>query len=103
MDDLFINASVSTGITGIISAGFGKGYQSKIITKSLHEAVIKGVTVVRCARMGYGYTNIDPLYDEKNGFVVAKELSPHKCSLLLAVALNTTNDKSRIQEYFKEY
>lgn len=103
IDDIFIKASVSSGVKGIISAGYGKGYQSQNITEALHEAVTQGVVVVRCARLGHGYTNIDHSYDEKNRFIVANELSPHKSSLLLSVALNLTMDRSRIQDFFKEY
>ncbi len=103
MDNSYIRFSISSGIRGIISAGYGKGYQSKVISQALHEAVLQGVVVVRCARTGRGYTNIDEKYDEQNGFIVANDLSPHKCSILLAIALSITSDKGKIQKIFQEY
>lgn len=103
MDDLFIKASRASGVRGIVSAGYGKGYQTKNITESLRQLVLEDIVVVRCARAGIGYTNVDPSYDEENGFIVASTLSPHKCSLLLSIALSTTNDRSQLQKIFKEY
>jgi len=103
MDDLYIKASMAAGVKGMVSAGYGKGYQPKNITEALREAVLDDVVVVRCARAGIGYTNVDSAYDEKNEFIVASALLPHKCSLLLSVALSLTNDKSKLQMIFKEY
>ncbi len=103
MEDLFIKSSIDAGIDGIISAGYGKGYQKKCVTQALYQAVKKDIAVVRCARSGYGYSNRDTSYDENNGFIVARELPPHKCSLLLSVALSMTKDKLSLQQIFKEY
>ena len=103
MDDSLINALITSGVSGIISAGFGKGYQPNHISLALKKAVQSGITVVRCPRAGYGYTSIDKSYDDKYGFIVAKGLSPHKSSLLLSLALNKTRDISKIQQIFEEY
>lgn len=103
MDDVLINAVINNGISGIISAGFGKGYQPGYISHALEKAVNSGIAVVRCSRLGYGYTGIDKNYDEKYGFVVAKGLSPHKSSLLLSLSLTVTQDANRIQKMFEEY
>ncbi len=103
MDDSLIQASIASGISGIISAGFGKGYQPEHISLALEKAVRLGIPVVRCARSGCGYTGIDQAHDNKYGFVVSKGLSPHKSSLLLALTLTLTTDIDRIQQIFEEY
>jgi L-asparaginase len=103
MDDFLIKASIASGVSGIISAGFGKGYQSNHISLALKKAVQLGIPVVRCPRSGCGYTSIDKTYDDKYGFIVAKGLSPHKSSLLLSLALNRTKNIDRIQRIFEEY
>jgi L-asparaginase len=105
---LGINAHVVRSIAGnavhgIISAGFGRGYQPEIVTLALYDAVQSGVSVVRCARTGYTYSGIDKFYDEKYGFVVARGLSPQKASLLLSIALTTTKETGTLQKYFEEY
>lgn len=90
-------------IDGIISAGYGKGYQTKEITNLLNKAVLNGISVVRCARTGFSITNIDRSYDEKNGFIVASEFSPHKASILLSVCLAHQLSQCEIQRVFVEY
>ena len=103
MDDVLIDALITSGVHGIISAGFGKGYQSNQISLALKNVVQLGIPVVRCSRSGCGYTSIDKTYDDKYGFIVAKGLSPHKSSLLLSLALNKTRDIDKIQQIFEEY
>ncbi|EHL31807.1 asparaginase [Legionella drancourtii] len=103
MDDFLIDALITSGVSGIISAGFGKGYQSNRISLALEKAVQLGIPVVRCSRSGCGYTSIDKNYDNKYGFIVAKGLSPHKSSLLLSLALTRTRDIDKLQQIFEEY
>lgn len=103
MDDSLINASIASGVSGIVSAGFGKGYQPSHISQALAKAVELNIPVVRCSRFGIGYTSIDQAYDKKYGFIVAKGLSPHKSNLLLSIALNKTKDISQLQQIFEEY
>lgn len=104
MDVDLINHVVSNGsINGIISAGYGKGYQTKEITKLLNKAVLKDICVVRCARSGLSITNIDQSYDNKYGFIVASEFYPHKASILLAVCLAHQLPHREIQRVFQEY
>ncbi|WP_028388744.1 asparaginase domain-containing protein [Legionella fairfieldensis] len=90
-------------INGIVSAGYGKGYQTKEISTLLNKAVLNGIPVVRCARSGLSITNVDPSYDNKYGFVVASEFSPHKASILLSVCLAHRLSKQEIQRVFEEY
>ncbi len=97
----FVVNSKST--SGIVSAGYGKGYQTKEVSKLLNKAVLKGVPVVRCARSGLCITNVDASYDDKYGFVVASEFSPHKASILLSVCLSHGLPTNEIQRVFEEY
>lgn len=101
--DLIDHIVRNSRIDGIISAGYGKGYQPKEITKLLNKAVLKGISVVRCARSGLSITNIDKSYDDKYGFVVASEFSPHKASILLSVCLAHQLTHREIQRVFEEY
>jgi len=103
IDEFIINTLITSGVSGIISAGFGKGYQSSNISQALKNAAQSGIPVVRCSRSGFAYTSIDKNYDDKYGFIVAKGLSPHKSSLLLSLALSETRDTARIQKIFEEY
>lgn len=103
MDESLINALIDLGVAGIVSAGFGKGYQASHISHALNKAVQAGIPVVRCSRSGSGYSGIDKNHDGKYGFIVANHLSPHKSSLLLSLAISKTKDIDRIQQFFEEY
>ncbi len=103
MDESLVHSLVASGVSGIISAGFGKGYQSNNISQALKKAAQSGILVVRCSRSGFSYTSIDKNYDDQYGFIVAKGLSPHKSSLLLSLSLNKTRDNMKIQKIFEEY
>lgn len=78
MDDSLIKASIASGISGIISAGFGKGYQPKHISLALENAVRLGIPVVRCARSGCGYTGVGqyqrdcPVINQDSMFYLAR-------------------------------
>ncbi|MGQ3891433.1 asparaginase domain-containing protein [Legionella sp. CNM-4043-24] len=88
---------------GIVSAGYGKGYQTKEISNLLSKAASRGIKVVRCARTGQSVTNIDGQYDDRYGFIVAPFFSPHKASLLLSVCLSKELTNTDVQNIFKEY
>lgn len=60
-------------------------------------------TLARCARTGFSITNIDRSCDEKYGFIVASEFSPHKASILLSVGLAHRLSQCEIQRVFVEY
>lgn len=103
MDEFMVRSAITAGVSGIISAGFGKGYQDQKITEELHIAVKSGVVVVRCPRFGTSYCGIDKGYDDKYLFVVSRGLSPHKSSLLLSVASLFTKDRDDLMRIFEEY
>ncbi|MBA2652068.1 MAG: asparaginase [Tatlockia sp.] len=103
MDASIIETAINSGVKGIISAGFGKGYQNKQITELLHKATIQGITVVRCPRISACYINSDNNYDTKYGFLTSNGLSPQKSSILLSTALAHTEEKDDLIRIFEEY
>ena len=92
MDSAFVQAAIENNAKGIISAGMGKGYQSKEVTESLFGASQKGIVVVRCSRTGQGIINRDKKMDDEHGIIAGGSLSPHKARILLAVALSKTEN-----------
>ncbi len=103
MDNAFVDAAIANNAIGIVSAGMGKGYQPKTITKALAQAVEKGLIVVRSSRIGEGIINHDPETDGKYHFIAGGSLSPQKARILLSVALTKTKDKKVIQDIFVRY
>lgn len=90
-------------IEGIISAGFGKGYQTREVSKLLNQAVItRKIPVIRCTRSGIAVSNRDTSYDDKYGFINASQFSPHKASILLSVCLAHSFSHQDIQRVFEE-
>jgi len=103
MDSVFVKAAIANGAQGIISAGFGKGYQSKEVTKALVDASKHGVFVVRCSRTGQGIINREEKIDDEYGIIAGGSLSPQKSQMLLSVALSKTQNKMEIQRIFEQY
>ncbi len=99
----FIESMIAHGVQGIISAGFGKGYQSKEITQALKKASDQGTVVVRCSRSGQGIVNRDPKLDIPNRFVAGGSLNPQKALIFLSLALTKTIDVDEIQSIFELY
>ncbi len=99
-----IKASVDFGSKGIVTSGVGNGNMPKSCVEACEYAVSKDVVVVRAARVLTGFVdrNIE-LDDDALGFNASYELIPSKARVLLRVALLTTNDPVKIQEYFEEY
>jgi len=84
-DDLFVNAAITSGAAGIISAGVGKGYQPEVVTKALNNANNQGMIIVRCTRYGQGIVNKESKTDGSDSFISGGSLSPQKAKILLMV------------------
>ncbi|PSM51648.1 asparaginase II [Campylobacter blaseri] len=98
---IFVNAAVKDGTKGIINAGMGNGNPYPSVLEALGDAVKGGVVVVRDSRVGSGETTMDGEVDDKKyGFLTSDNLNVQKARVLLMVALATTDDKEKIQEYF---
>lgn len=99
-----INATVASGVKGIITGGLGNGNLNKANTEAVVEAVKKGIIVVRSSRVGSGrVTLLDETDDAKLGTIVADDLSPQKARILLMLGLTKTTDKTQLQQYFFEF
>ena len=88
---------------GIISAGYGKGYQTQVISELLCKASSANIPIVRCARSGQAISNNDENYDNKYGFIFTSDISPQKASILLSVCLSQKLSTPIIQRVFQEY
>jgi L-asparaginase len=99
-----VNAAVSAGAKGIVTAGVGNGNMPKAVMDALSRAVQSGVVVVRASRVPTGYVgrNVE-VNDDALNFVASEELNPPKARVLLRLALTKTKDPKQVQKFFNEY
>ncbi|GAA1539056.1 asparaginase [Nocardioides humi] len=81
-DGAAVRSAVERGVSGIVSAGTGAGFPTGGERLALEDAAARGVVVCQAQRTPYGSTAPagEPL-------LCARELTPQKARLLLAVAL----------------
>ena len=97
-----IEAAVSAGAKGLVSAGFAPGTPSPAQQAAFIEAAKSGVVVVQCSRAFTG--RIAPRRRlRETGIVAGEDFSPQKARILLALMLTTTTDVAAIQEAFQTY
>ena len=99
-----IDAAVSKGAKGIVTAGVGNGNMTAAALKAVEKAIKKGVVVVRSSRVPTGAAgrNVE-VNDDDVGTVASGRLNPAKARILLKLALLTTRDAGKIQKYFDTY
>jgi L-asparaginase len=99
-----VNAAVSAGAKGIVTAGVGNGNMPKAVMDALSRAAQNGVVVVRASRVPTGYVgrNVE-VNDDALNFVASEELNPPKARVLLRLALTKTKDPKQVQKFFNEY
>jgi len=99
-----IEAAVSKGAKGIVTAGVGNGNMTGPALEAVKAAVQKGVVVVRASRVPSGAVgrNVE-VNDDETGSVASAELSPARARVLLKLALLKTSDPAKIQQYFYTY
>jgi L-asparaginase len=99
-----INAAVSAGAQGIVTAGVGNGNMPKAALNAVSQAAQKGVVVVRASRVPTGFVgrNVE-VDDDKLNFVASEELNPPKARVLLRLALMKTKDPKQVQKFFNAY
>lgn len=99
-----VTGIINSGVKGIVYAGMGNGNFGEPVGKALADASKKGILVCRSARAGSGRITLDnEVKDAEFGFVVSDDLSPQKARVLLMLALTTTSDREKMQQYFFEY
>jgi L-asparaginase len=101
-DGMLIDAAVSQGAAGIVSAGFGAGKPTALEEAALDRAIEAGVVVVQASRVGTGRV-IRRESLRSRDIVAAGDLLPWKARILLALALTTTRDPDQIQALFDRY
>ena len=101
-DEVLVNAVRSHGAPGLILAGVGGGSSASPAPRAAMEAMKDGMTVVLASRTANGRV-VMTAGKERDGFVVADNLLPHKARILLMLALSVTQDRQAIQQMFYEY
>ena len=99
-----IEAAVSNGAKGIVTAGVGNGNMTSAALKAVSAAVKQGVVVVRASRVPTGAVgrNVE-VDDDATGTLASAELNPARARVLLKLALIKTSKPEKIQEYFYSY
>jgi len=102
-DGALVDAAVSAGAKGIISAGLPSGSPSPAQQAALERAVRAGVAVVQSSRSGSGRVIGDKVSLRKAGFVGADNLTPQKARILLMLALTVTAEPDELRRMFDTY
>lgn len=102
-DDRYLyDAAVQAGAKGIVVATAGGYTISKQAEAGIHDAINKGVIIIRSSRLNTGIVSRTDM-DNQHGYIVSESLNPTKARILLMLALSLTNDKNEIQQYFHIY
>ena len=101
-DEMLVEAVRRHGSPGLILAGVGGGSAASPAPRAAMEAMKDGMTVVLASRTANGRV-VMTAGKERDGFLVADNLLPHKARILLMLALSVTNDRASIQQMFYEY
>jgi L-asparaginase len=100
-DAVLVEAAVSAGAQGLVSAGFAPGSPSPLQQAAFIEAAKAGVVVVQCSRATGRIAPRRRL--RETGIVAGEDFSPQKARILLALMLTMTRDISDIQRAFQSY
>lgn len=95
-------ALFDNGTKGLVIAGSGAGSIHKNQKEALEVLIKKGLRVVVSSHVGSGKVQLSQK-DTMLGFISAGNLNPQKARILLMLALTTTNDTSKITQYFLQY
>ena len=101
-DEMLVEAVRRQGSPGLILAGVGGGSSATPAPRAAMEAMKDGLTVVLASRTANGRVVMSQ-GKERDGFIVADNLLPHKARILLMLALSLTNDRQTIQQMFYDY
>ncbi|WP_153733281.1 asparaginase [Sporosarcina obsidiansis] len=105
-DDRFIKTSISTGTSGIILEGSGRGHVSPKMVEAIEEACNLGLIVVLTTKTGEGevrhvYDFPGSVYDLTNkGVLIGKDYDSKKARIKLAILLASGATKQEIRSAF---
>lgn len=101
-DGTAVDAFVSAGARGIVSAGMLPGFNNAAQLAALNAAAEKGVVVAQSTRNGSGRL-VKVKAGRPDVCVLADNLPPTKARILLMLALTLTDDLGEIQRLFDTY
>jgi len=100
-DAALIDAAVTAGARGLVSAGFAPGSPTPGQRSAFERAAKAGIVVVQCSRATGRVAPRRRL--RENGIVAGGDFSPQKARILLMLALSQTTDLTEIQKAFQTY
>lgn len=98
-DGVLIDAAVTAGCKGLVSAGTGAGRPTATEEAAMDRAIRAGVVVCQASRVGSGRVSRSPKMAAR-GVVTADNLQPWKARVLLLLALTKTSDPEAVQDMF---
>jgi L-asparaginase len=98
-DQLFIEAAVSAGARGLVSAGFAPGLTTPAARHALERLSAKGLPVALCSRASSGRV-VNRRYVAQKGMIAGGDLSPQKARILLMLCLANGFDLDRTRQAF---
>ena len=101
-DGVAINALVSAGCAGIVSAGLGSGSAPRAYLDALLAAHARDVCIVMASQVGNGRVMAKRAFTDKS-FLVADNLAPKKARILLMLAIAQTREPAEIQRMMLTY
>jgi L-asparaginase type II len=102
VDGVAVDALVSAGAQGLVSAGLGSGGAPRAFLDALSRAVKAGIPVVVTSQAGSGRAMARRAAAER-GFLFGDNLLPRKARILLMLALANTRERAEIQRMFDTY
>jgi L-asparaginase len=102
VDATFVEAAISAGARGIVSAGLAPGLPTPPERVALERAVMCGITVVQCTRVLSGRV-ARRRYLQDAGIIAGNDLSPQKARILLSLALAKNRKRAEIADLFDVY
>ena len=101
-DDVAIQAFVSAGAQGLVSAGLPPGIAPPLQASAFEKVASKGVVVVQANRGGAGRVARRKYLCHKQ-LVASDNLNAQKSRILLMLALTLSKDPEVVQSYFDQY
>jgi L-asparaginase len=101
-DGAEVDAYVSAGARGIISAGFAPGMATPAQLEALARARKAGVVIVQGTRAGSGIVHRGQRLKDLD-FITSDNLNPQKARILLSLALTVSDDPDVLMRIFATY
>lgn len=101
-DGALVAPAVERGATGLVIAGAGAGSMPPPFLEATVRAVARGVAVVVSSRTGNGRV-IERGWMERQGLVLADNLTPQKARVLLMLGLTRSTERRALQQMYETY